>query len=74
MAVGEKSREPMAPVHLFSHGTTMMLGEEHASAKYWEQCGDEALANGIEHVVIMVSNSRAPPLPTSANSLFSSWF
>jgi hypothetical protein len=54
MAVGAKDRKPMAPVHLFSHGTTMMLGEEHASAKYWERCGDEALANGIEHVVMMV--------------------
>ena len=60
MAVGSKS-EPMAPVHLFSHGTTMMLGEEHASANYWEKCGDEALANGIEHVVMMVSH--LPPLP-----------
>ena len=59
MAVGE-GKEQMAPVHLFSHGTTMMLGEEHASAKYWEKCGDEALANGIEHVVMMVrrNNSR----------------
>ncbi|KAK6080150.1 aromatic ring-opening dioxygenase family protein [Seiridium cupressi] len=37
MAVGRKE-EPMAPVHLFSHGSTMMLGEEHASANYWEQC------------------------------------
>lgn len=43
----------MAPVHFFSHGTTMMLGEEHASAKYWEKCGNEALANGVEHVVMM---------------------
>ncbi|KAK3327994.1 Extradiol ring-cleavage dioxygenase, class III enzyme, subunit B [Cercophora scortea] len=52
MAVGEQ-RERMAPVHLFSHGSTMMLGEESASATYWKKCGDEALANGIEHVVIM---------------------
>ncbi|KAK0635370.1 Extradiol ring-cleavage dioxygenase, class III enzyme, subunit B [Bombardia bombarda] len=43
----------MAPVHLFSHGSTMMLGEESASASYWKKCGDEALANGIEHVVMM---------------------
>jgi aromatic ring-opening dioxygenase catalytic subunit (LigB family) len=60
MAVGDPRKEPMAPVLLVSHGTTMMLGEEHNSAKYWEQCGDEALAHGIEHVVVMVS-----PLPTS---------
>lgn len=46
--------QPLAPVHLFSHGSTMMLGEDSASARYWEECGDEALANGIEHVVMMV--------------------
>ena len=44
----------MTPVHLFSHGSTMMLGEESASASYWEKCGREALANGIEHVIMMV--------------------
>lgn len=54
MAVGSKE-EPMAPVHLFSHGSTMMLGEEHASADYWEKCGNAALENGIEHIVMMVS-------------------
>ncbi|KAI1342621.1 Extradiol ring-cleavage dioxygenase, class III enzyme, subunit B [Xylariaceae sp. FL0016] len=52
MAVGKKE-EPMAPVHLFSHGSTMMLGEESASADYWKKAGDEALANGVEHVVMM---------------------
>jgi len=31
----------------------MMLGEESESATYWKKCGDEALANGIEHVVMM---------------------
>ncbi|ORY71830.1 Extradiol ring-cleavage dioxygenase, class III enzyme, subunit B [Pseudomassariella vexata] len=54
MAIEKGEEGTMAPVHLFSHGTTMMLGEESASAKYWEKCGDEALANGIEHVVMMV--------------------
>lgn len=33
----------------------MMLGEESASATYWKKCGDAALANGIKHVVMMVS-------------------
>ncbi|KAB5545584.1 Extradiol ring-cleavage dioxygenase, class III enzyme, subunit B [Coniochaeta sp. 2T2.1] len=68
MAVGDK-KEPMAPVHLFSHGTTMMLGEEHASATYWEECGDEALANGIEHVVIMGAHwaTSQPGILLSAN-------
>jgi aromatic ring-opening dioxygenase catalytic subunit (LigB family) len=45
---------PLTPVHFFSHGSTMMLGEESKSATYWKKCGDEALANGIEHVVMMV--------------------
>jgi len=33
----------------------MMLGEESASATYWKKCGDEALRNGVKHVVMMVS-------------------
>lgn len=45
----------MSPVHFFSHGSTMMLGEDSASARYWEKMGDEAIENGVEHVVIMVS-------------------
>ncbi|KAK6855807.1 aromatic ring-opening dioxygenase family protein [Apiospora arundinis] len=54
MAVGKRDEEgPMAPVHMFSHGSTMMLGEESASADYWKKCGDEALAHGVEHVVMM---------------------
>ncbi|KAF9892294.1 hypothetical protein FE257_002071 [Aspergillus nanangensis] len=43
----------LAPVHFFSHGSTAMLGEESDSADYWKQCGDAAVAQGIEHVVIM---------------------
>jgi hypothetical protein len=39
----------------------MMLGEEHATAEYWRKCGDEALAKGIEHVIMMVRN---PPDPS----------
>ena len=35
----------------------MMLGEESDSATYWKQCGDEALANGIKGVVMMVCTS-----------------
>jgi len=57
MAVGEQQTELMAPVHLFSHGSTMMLGEDSASSRYWEKCGEEALAHGIEHVVMMVRPS-----------------
>jgi hypothetical protein len=36
----------------------MMLGEESASADYWKKCGDEALANGIKGVVMMVRLSN----------------
>lgn len=55
MAVGKTHEGKMAPVHFFSHGSTMMLGEDTASARYWERMGDEALRHGVEHVVIMVS-------------------
>lgn len=48
----------MNPVHLYAHGSTMMLGEEHDSGNYWKKCGEEALANGVEHVVVMVSSCR----------------
>ena len=60
MAVG-KTSSAAAPVHLFSHGTTMMLGEESASANYWKKCGDEALARGVKHIVMMVSSSLSFP-------------
>lgn len=46
----------LTPVHLFSHGSTMMLGEESESADYWKKCGDEALAHGIKGVIMMVSS------------------
>lgn len=49
----------LTPVHFFSHGSTMMLGEESKSATYWKKCGDEALANGVEHVVMMVRSFRS---------------
>lgn len=49
------AKSQLTPVHFFSHGSTMMLGEESASATYWKKCGDEALANDVQHVVIMVS-------------------
>lgn len=55
MAVGKNREGKMAPVHFFSHGSTMMLGEDSGSARYWERMGDEALQNGVEHVIIMVS-------------------
>ena len=43
------------PVYFFSHGSTMMLGEESESADCWEKSGQEALSNGIKGVVMMVS-------------------
>ncbi|KAL1957492.1 hypothetical protein VTO42DRAFT_5955 [Malbranchea cinnamomea] len=41
------------PVYFFSHGSTMMLGEESTSADYWKKCGDEALAHGIKGVIML---------------------
>ena len=50
-------RAAPTPIHFFSHGSTMMLGEESSSADYWKKCGDDALANGIKGVVMMVQDS-----------------
>jgi aromatic ring-opening dioxygenase catalytic subunit (LigB family) len=49
------SAAPLTPVYFFSHGSTMMLGEESESATYWKKAGDEALANNIKGVIMMVS-------------------
>ena len=54
---------PMAPVYFFSHGSTMMLGEESESATFWKKAGDEALANGIKGVIMMVRTTSCRPTP-----------
>ena len=54
--------EAITPVYFFSHGSTMMLGEESESADYWKKCGDEALAHGIKGVVMMVRTGCLHPL------------
>ncbi|KAI6367766.1 hypothetical protein MCOR25_004842 [Pyricularia grisea] len=43
----------LTPVYFFSHGSTMMLGEESESADYWKKAGDDALAKGIKGIVMM---------------------
>jgi aromatic ring-opening dioxygenase catalytic subunit (LigB family) len=43
----------VTPVHFFSHGSTMMLGEETKSADYWKSAGDAAIANNVKGIVIM---------------------
>jgi len=43
----------LTPVHFFSHGSTMMLGEESDSATYWKASGDDALAHNIKGIIIM---------------------
>ncbi|KKY21021.1 putative aromatic ring-opening dioxygenase family protein [Diplodia seriata] len=43
----------ITPVHFFSHGSTMMLGEESDAATYWKKCGDDALAHGIKGIIMM---------------------
>lgn len=41
------------PVFFFSHGTTMMLGEDTSPAHEWKAVGDEALRRGIKSIVMM---------------------
>ncbi|THZ04496.1 LigB subunit of an aromatic-ring-opening dioxygenase LigAB [Aureobasidium pullulans] len=59
----------LTPVHFFSHGSTMMLGEESTSADYWKKCGDDALAHGIKGVVMMGAHwdARGDKIMVSAN-------
>ena len=42
------------PVLLFSHGTTMLTGEDSHIREYWLHHGNEALEYGIKGIVIMV--------------------
>lgn len=42
------------PVFFFSHGSTMMLGEESEPAKIWEAAGTEAIRRGVKRIVMMV--------------------
>lgn len=42
------------PVLLFSHGTTLLTGEQSHIRDYWQQHGEKALTYGIKGVIIMV--------------------
>ncbi|KAH8083132.1 Extradiol ring-cleavage dioxygenase, class III enzyme, subunit B [Filobasidium floriforme] len=44
---------PTYPVFFFSHGSTAMLQSRTAPAAYWEEVGRQALAQGVERIVIM---------------------
>ncbi|KAI4779263.1 LigB subunit of an aromatic-ring-opening dioxygenase LigAB, partial [Aureobasidium sp. EXF-8845] len=59
----------LTPVHFFSHGSTMMLGEESTSGDYWKKCGDEALAHDIKGVIMMGAHwdARGDKILVSAN-------
>ncbi|KIW10093.1 hypothetical protein PV08_11053 [Exophiala spinifera] len=46
-------QQGLTPVYFFSHGSTMMLGEESASADFWKACGDEALQNKVKGIIMM---------------------
>ena len=50
----------LTPVHVFSHGTLSMLGEESESADYWKKCGDLALCNSVKHIIIIVGHATFP--------------
>lgn len=57
----------LTPVHFFSHGSTMMLGEKSESADYWRKTGEEALAHNIKGVIIMVSELMRIQLVTTTD-------
>ena len=42
------------PVLLFSHGTTMLTGEDSHIREYWLHHGNKALEYGIKGIIIMV--------------------
>lgn len=44
----------LTPVHFFSHGSTRMLEAETESGDYWKKCGDEAQAQNVKGIVMMV--------------------
>lgn len=41
------------PCFFFSHGSTAMLARRSAPAAYWEEVGRQALAQGVERIIIM---------------------
>ncbi|KAH8691284.1 aromatic ring-opening dioxygenase family protein [Talaromyces proteolyticus] len=41
------------PAFFFSHGSTMMLGEESEPAEVWKSVGDEAQKRGVKSIVMM---------------------
>ena len=48
-----RSNPATYPVFFFSHGSTAMLQSRTAPAAYWEEVGRQALAQGVERLVIM---------------------
>ncbi|KAG7530444.1 hypothetical protein FFLO_05043 [Filobasidium floriforme] len=53
MVQSTRTSSATLPCFFFSHGSTAMLGERSAPAAYWEQVGRQALAEGVERIVIM---------------------
>lgn len=53
MVQSTKTPRATLPCFFFSHGSTAMLGERSAPAAYWEQVGRQALAEGVERIIIM---------------------
>jgi len=53
MRDGTLDKQAPLPCFFFSHGSTSMLGERSAPAAYWEQVGRQALAEGVERIVMM---------------------
>ncbi|OJJ72279.1 hypothetical protein ASPBRDRAFT_41954 [Aspergillus brasiliensis CBS 101740] len=46
----------LPPVHLFSHGSPLMICETTECSKYWRKCGDEARAHNVKGIVFLSSH------------------
>lgn len=60
MPTAVKSTSNTTPVFFFSHGSTMMLGEQSTPAAYWEQMGRGAMRRGIKRVIMMGAHWESP--------------
>ncbi|ETS61950.1 hypothetical protein PaG_04064 [Moesziomyces aphidis] len=60
MPTAIRSTSNTTPVFFFSHGSTMMLGEQSTPAQYWEEMGREAMRRGIKRVIMMGAHWESP--------------
>ncbi|GLA28413.1 hypothetical protein AnigIFM63326_005989 [Aspergillus niger] len=51
-----RHKTDLTPVHLFSHGSPLMIYETTECSKYWRKCGDEARAHNVKGIVMLSSH------------------